>query len=160
MWAHSEMYDTGTSNDPTWTLQMERAPVGAMKQREPPHLVSPLGDFHNFVPLRVVAKLPLREDQLPVDLHFKSVWKSIEKSSLISPQNIASLTFITLNSFNFSFWNLGQDCFRQLPCHLTVWPAMVVRLQIIPIVMKIMRITMMATSLMMIDVIWKRQTGV
>jgi len=65
-------------------------------------LVSPLGDFHNFVPLRIVAELPLREDQLPVDLHFKSV-------------------FITLDSFNFSFWNLGQDCFRQLSCHLTVW---------------------------------------
>ena len=58
-------------------LCLKISAVKAMKQRESfcLYLVSPLGDFHNLVPLGVVSQLPLREDQLPIDLHFKGVWK-------------------------------------------------------------------------------------
>merc|ERR1712130_1020417 len=64
-------------------------------------LVSPLGDFHNLVPFRIVAPLPLGEDQLSIDLHFKGV-------------------FIALNSLHLCLWNLCQDRLCKLSCHLTV----------------------------------------
>ena len=39
------------------------------------YLVSPLCNLHDLIPLRIVAELPLREYQLPIDLHFESVCK-------------------------------------------------------------------------------------
>ena len=42
------------------------------------HLISPLGDLHDLLLVRIVTKVVLGEDQLAIDFNLKHIWKNSE----------------------------------------------------------------------------------